>query len=185
MHDKIYQMIRQSSMKNLQKIVEEGRRMLAPKNPILVSDWAEQNRILSETSMEPGRWRTDRAPHTREIMNCVNDPRVRQITVWGSSQIGKTELMNNIIGYLMDVDPCGIMVMQPTDKDARDYSQQKLEPMIQDTPCLRDKVAKKKSRSADNAILKKKFMGGFLIIVSGNSTSSTRGRTARVTLGDE
>lgn len=185
MNDEILRHLKSVSLKNMQKIVSDGRRMLAPKDGIKVSDWAEKYRMLPETSMEPGRWRTDRAPHTRSIMDAVNDPRVRQITVWGSSQIGKTELMNNIVGYFMDVDPCAIMIMQPTDAAAKDYSQQKLEPMINDTPVLRDKVAKKKSRSADNSTLRKRYAGGFLLVVSGNSVSSLRGKTIKVTIGDD
>jgi phage terminase large subunit GpA-like protein len=103
----------------------------------------------------------------------------------GSAQIGKTEIINNIIGYKIDLDPCAIILMQPTDKDAKDYSQQKLEPMLEDTVCLRKKIGKKKSRGTDTAMLRKKFIGGWLMIVSGNSPSATRSRTAKLTIGDD
>jgi len=171
--------------KNLQRVIFEGRKSLLPPPSILVSDWADANRMLPETSAEPGKWRTKRAEHTRTIMNSVNDPEVRMITIMGSSQWGKTEMMNNIIGYKIDVDPCSVMVMQPTEKDARDYVQFKLESMLNDTPVLRAKVATKKSRNSENTIFRKKFVGGYIIIVSGNSPSATRSRSAKLTIADD
>lgn len=170
---------------NLKKIIAEGRQVLKPAKQITVSEWADNNRMLPETSAEPGRWRTDRVPHLREIMNAVNDSAVRQITVMGSAQIGKTEFINNVIGYKIDNDPCAMMVMQPTKGDARDYAQQKLEPMLEDTRVLREKVAKKLSRNADNSMFRKKFIGGWLLIVSGESPSATRSRSAKLTIGDD
>jgi len=170
---------------NIRRLVREGRRSLLPPPAMLVSEWADKNRQLPETSAEPGQWRTSRMESSRAVMNCVNKKEVRQITFMGSSQIAKTEIINNIIGYKIDLDPCAIMVMQPTEKDARDYVQLKLEPMLEDTVCLRKKVAKKKSRDADNSMFRKKFIGGWIIIVSGNSPSATRSRSAKLTIGDD
>lgn len=170
---------------NLGRLIREGRETLLPPLRMPVSEWADKNRVLPETSAEPGRWRTSRTPHLKDIMNKVNDPEVSQISVMASAQIGKTEFINNVIGYKIDLDPCAIMVMQPTEKDARDYVQQKLEPMLEDTPCLREKVAKKKSRDADNSMFRKKFIGGYLLIVSGNSPSATRSRSIKLTIADD
>ena len=118
-------------------------------------------------------------------MNAVNDPKVRQITIMGSSQIAKTQILMNIIGYFIAYDPCHIMLMEPTDQDARDFSNQKLEPMIQDTEILRQKVSKSRTKDKDNTILRKKFVGGYLTIVAGTSPRATRQRSARVTIGDD
>ncbi len=177
--------IEQVFKSNLNKIILEGRKAIKPPPDITVSEWADRNRMLPETSAEPGRWRTARLPHSKGIMDSVCMPATRQISVMKSSQIGGTEILNNIIGYFIDIDPCSIILMQPTDNDARDYAQQKLDPMINDTKALRDKVSKKKSGNSDNSILRKKYPGGRLTIVSGKSTSSTRQRSARVTIGDD
>ena len=144
---------------NVLRLIKAGREAMLPPPEVTVSEWADLNRILPETSVEPGKWRTARVPHLKGIMDACNDPLCRQITVQGSSQIGKTEAINNIIGYHIDVAPCAIIVMHPTDQDARDYSQQKLEPMLDDTKCLKAKVSKKKSRDSDNQLLRKKFIG--------------------------
>ena len=42
-------------------------------DPLLtVSEWADRYRVLSQrASSEPGRWRTERTPYLREIMDCL------------------------------------------------------------------------------------------------------------------
>ena len=162
-----------------------GRSDLKPPPDLTVSEWADQNRILPETAAEGGRWRTSKTPHLRKVMDAVTDPMVRQITFMKSSQIGGSEALLNIIGYYIDNDPNSIILMQPTEKDARDFSTQKLEPMIEDTRCLKEKVAKKNKRDGENAVMRKKFIGGYLQIVSGKTTSSTRQRSAKITIADD
>ena len=171
--------------KNVDKLRILGRKELKPPPDITVSEWADQNRILPDTAAEAGRWHTDRTPHLRKIMDAVTDPEVRQITFMKSSQIGGTEVLLNILGFYIDNDPNSIIVMQPTERDARDFSSQKLEPMIEDTRCLVGKVSKKSKRDGENAVLRKRFIGGYLTIVSGKTTSSTRQRSAKITIADD
>ena len=48
------------------------RRGIRPEPPIPVSDWADRHRILPPTSAEPGRWRTDRTPYLRAVMDALS-----------------------------------------------------------------------------------------------------------------
>ena len=53
-----------------------------------VTEWADANRVLvSESSAEPGAWRTDRAPYQREIMDAFTQPGIWQIVIMSSSQV--------------------------------------------------------------------------------------------------
>ena len=80
--------------------------MLRPPPKYTVSQWADKNRYLSsEASAEAGKWNTSRAEFQREIMDCFTDPAVERIVVMSASQIGKTELLLNIIGFHVDIDP--------------------------------------------------------------------------------
>jgi phage terminase large subunit GpA-like protein len=46
---------------------------LKPDSILLVSDWADANRILSQTaSSEPGKFRTERTPYLKEIMDTLS-----------------------------------------------------------------------------------------------------------------
>ena len=77
--------------------------ILAPPPELTDSEWADLYRQLSpEASAEPGQWRTSRVPYLREIMDALNDPRIETIVIMSSSQVGKTELILNIIGYFID-----------------------------------------------------------------------------------
>ncbi len=76
-----------------------------PPPNLKISDWADNYRKLSpESSAEAGQWRTDRASYQKEIMDVFNDPDIQRIVVMTSSQVGKTEIILNTIGYYVDQD---------------------------------------------------------------------------------
>ena len=77
-----------------------------PPEDLTVSQWAAKYRVLSrESSAEAGPWRNERTPYMVEPMDAITDPAVRHITVVASSQVGKSELELNAIGYIIDQDP--------------------------------------------------------------------------------
>lgn len=162
------------------------RTRLAPPPDLSVSEWADAFRILSrEASAEPGRWRTDRAPYLRGMMDAFSDPTLEQVIAMTSAQIGKTECLNNICGYFMDQDPAPILVLQPTQQMGEAWSKDRLAPMLRDSPKLHGKVAPVKSRDSGNTILHKKFPGGHLTISGANSAASLASRPIRIVLCDE
>ena len=77
---------------------------LRPPPPLTVSQWADRYRVLSaESSAEPGRWHTEKAPYQRAIMDAIGDPHVRSVVVMSAAQIGKTDaFILNPLGYYMD-----------------------------------------------------------------------------------
>ena len=138
---------------------------LKPPENLTVSQWAEKyRRLSSEASAEPGRWRNARTPYLREIMDSFNDPKVSHIVLVAASQVGKSECMNNMIGYIIDQDPGSILFIQPTEVDAKEYSKLRIAPMVKDTPALRHKVAAAKSRDSANTIKQKAYPGGILTL---------------------
>lgn len=161
-------------------------RVVAPPPKLTVSQWADLYRRLSpESSAEPGQWRTERAPYQREIMDAVTDPMVETIVIMSSAQVGKTEILLNIIGYFIDYDPSPILVIQPTLEMAQTFSKDRLAPMIRDSLALRGKVADSKSRDSGNTILHKRFPGGHITMVGANSPSGLASRPIRILLADE
>lgn len=113
-----------------------SERGLRPLPKTSVSEWADSYRMLSNTSAEPGRWKTSRAPYQKEIMDAFTQPGVHEVVVKSCSQIGKSDIMNNVIGRFAHLDPCSIMMVQPTVDMAEDFSKSRIEPMIQDTKVL-------------------------------------------------
>ncbi|QPA33423.1 phage terminase large subunit family protein [Thermaerobacillus caldiproteolyticus] len=160
--------------------------IVAPPPELTVSEWADlYRRLSSESSAEPGTWRTDRAPYQREIMDAINDPAVETVVVMTSAQVGKTEILLNIIGYHIDYDPAPIMVMQPTLQMAQAFSKDRLAPMLRDSPALHGKVADARSRDSGNTMLHKTFPGGHITMVGANSPSGLASRPIRILLADE
>ena len=169
------------------KLFRELARSVSPPPVLTVSQWADRyRRLSSESAAEPGQWNTDRAPYQREIMDAVNDPLVEEIVIMSSAQVGKTELILNIIGYFIDYDPSPMLVVQPTVKPmAEDFSKDRLAPMIRDTPALARKVRDAKSKTSGNTILHKIFPGGHVTIAGANSPSNLASRPIRIVLMDE
>jgi phage terminase large subunit GpA-like protein len=118
-------------------------------------------------------------------MDAMCDPLVDEVVIMSSAQIGKTQMINNVIGYHIDVDPCPILSVQPTEEFAKNWSKERLAPMLRDTPCLQGKVRDSRTRDSDNTVLKKGFPGGFLAVVGANSPVGLSGRPARIVLADE
>lgn len=160
--------------------------MFRPPAQQTVSEWADANRVLvSESSAEPGAWRTDRAPYQREIMDSFTQPGIWQIVIMASAQVGKSEIELNMMGCAIDNDPGPMLYIQPTDKVAEDYSKRRIAPMIQACPTLREKVFKARSRDAANTINMKTFPGGSLAIIGANSPADLSSKPVRYIFMDE
>ncbi len=161
-------------------------KILSPPPELTVSEWADNYRKLSqEASAEPGQWNTNRAPYQREIMDAVNDAGVEEIIIMSSAQVGKTELILNIIGYYIDYDPSPILCLQPTLEMAQTFSKDRLAPMFRDTPVLRGKVKSVKTRDSGNTILHKVFPGGHITMAGANSAAGLASRPIKIVLMDE
>lgn len=163
------------------------RGVLAPPPKLTVAEWADRYRYLSrEASAEAGKFRTDRAPYQRGILEACSDPLIEQVVVMSSAQVGKTEVELNVAGFYIDQDPAPILVVLPTVKpDAEAWSTDRLAPMLRDTPRLRGKVKNPRAKDSGNKILHKIFPGGHITLVGANSPSGLASRPIRVALFDE
>lgn len=172
-----------STLKLVQTCIKEN---LSPPPDLTVSEWADQYRVLpSETSAEPGQWDTSRAPYQREIMNAITDLRYEDVIIMSSAQVGKSEILLNALGYFIDMEPYPIMMLQPTEQAAKNFSKERLAPMFRACPSLRKKVSNSKTRDGENTILQKTFPGGFIALAGANAPSGLASRSIRVLLADE
>ena len=106
-------------------------------NKMTVSEWADTFRRLDvKTSAEPGQWSTSRTPYLKGVMDAFTDPFVDEITVMAASQVGKTEAMYNMLGYVIDQDPGPTLMVSPRADDAKSVSYNRIRPMIEVSPVL-------------------------------------------------
>ncbi|MGN1370200.1 MAG: phage terminase large subunit family protein [Aristaeellaceae bacterium] len=176
----------QKAIESLNRIFSAVLQGFKPPENLTVSEWADKYRSLSpEASAEPGPWRTSRTPYLKEPMDAFTDPKVRHVAMVAASQVGKSEMINNIIGYIIHQDPGSILLVEPNMIDAKKYSKLRISPMIRDSNALRRLVSPAKSRDSSNTILEKSYPGGMLIMCGSTEAHSLASMPMRYVLGDE
>lgn len=168
--------------------IEDAIRSAVRPDPILtVSEWADRYRVLStRLAAEAGRYRTDRVPFLREIMDCLSPSHpARRVVFMKAAQVGATEAGNNWLGFIMHWNPAPVMAVWPTVDAAKKASTQRVEPLIEDSPDLAALIPPSKSRDSGNTQLVKSFPGGILVMTGANSGVGLRSMPARYAFLDE
>ncbi len=160
---------------------------LKPDPLLTVSEWADRYRKLSSrAAAEPGRYRTKRTPYMKEIMDALSPGHPAQRVVFmKAAQVGATEGGNCFLGFVIHQAPGPMLAVQPTVELAKRNSRQRIDPLIEESPALRDKVKPARSRDAGNTMLSKEFAGGILIMTGANSAVGLRSTPARYIFLDE
>ncbi len=157
-------------------------------DPVLtVSEWADAHRMLpAKAAAEPGQWRTSRTPYLREPMDALSTYHpIERVVIMAGAQVGKTESGLNWLGYLIHHAPGPILMVQPTVETAKRVSKQRIQPMIDVTPALSERIADSRSRDAGNTMFIKEFRGGVLILTGANSAAGLRSMPVRYVFMDE
>lgn len=113
------------------------RKSLKKPEELTVSQWAEKYRILDESSNLSGRWSNDVTPYLIGIMNALNDDYIREIYLCKGSQLGGTEVLINMLMYIVDKSPAPTMIVYPSDDLAKDISNDKLKPAFHLVPQIK------------------------------------------------
>lgn len=151
-----------------------------------IAEWADANMVLPSWASEPGRWRTSRVPFMREPMECLSPSSpVNDVVLMKCTQIAGTETAKNVIGFTIDRAPASMMLVEPTVDVAKKVSKQKIQPMLDEVPCLAGKVREARSRDSGNTILAKDFPGGMLVLTGANSGIGLRFMSAKILILDE
>jgi phage terminase large subunit GpA-like protein len=118
-------------------------------------------------------------------MDALNERGIETVIVMSSAQVGKTEILNNMVGYHIDQDPAPMLLLQPTLEMAQAWSKDRLAPMIRDTDRLSKKIELSNRRNSANTLLHKSFPGGHITMAGANSPASLASRPIRIVLADE
>ncbi len=162
-------------------------RGLTPDPWLTVSEWSDTHRWLSSrASAEPGRYRTERTPYMRAIMDALSpgDP-TQRVVFMKAAQVGATEAGNNWIGFVMHHAPGPMLAVQPTVELAKRNSRQRIDPLIEESPALKERVRPARARDSGNTQLSKDFPGGVLVMTGANSAVGLRSMPARYVFLDE
>lgn len=158
----------------------EALQFLSPPEQLTVSEWAEKYRMLdSKSSAMPGPWSNDVTPYLTGVMDEFNNYETEKIIFVKPTQIGGTEALQNMIGYIVMQDPAPTMIVYPTDTLAKSVSENRLQPMLKATP----EIAKKFDENS--SLLELQFDGMYLSLAGSNSPSGLASKPIRFLMMDE
>lgn len=155
------------------------------------SEWADKYRVVPPgTSPEPGPWRSERTPYAIEPVNACTDRETETVVLMFSSQLGKSELLLNVIGYYASQEPAPQLMLQPTVEMAEAFSKERISPMFEYSPGLKGKLEEGKdgrgtAKKSSTTIRMKHYSGGYLALVGANSPAGLASRPIRILLCDE
>lgn len=113
-------------------------------------------------------------------MDAFTDPDIEEIIFVKPTQVGGTEALNNIVGYIIAQDPSPALIVYPTLDLAEFTSKNRLQPMINLCPELRQRY-----QDGDSKILELQFDGMYAVLSGANSPASLASRPIRYLLMDE
>jgi len=159
---------------------------LKPDPKISIVEWSDTYRILpSESSAEPGRYRTSRMPYLKEIATHLSpESPVEKVTVIKGTQLGLTELANNMLFTYADLYPCPMLLVLPTETLAMTHASDKLWPSVEKTERLKDKIYPRK-KDGGSKILDVRFPGGNIKIGYSFTTATFASVSRRIVIKDD
>ena len=161
--------------------IRDALRQLQPPEDLTVSEWAEKYRILSSnTAAMPGPWRNDKTPYLKEVMDELLNYETEEIIFCKCTQIGGSEALLNMLGYIIQQDPSPAMIVYPSDKLAESISENRIRPMLKSTPAIR-----RVYREFQSQKLELQFEGMYLTLAGSNSPSSLASKAIKYLFLDE
>lgn len=147
---------------------------------LTISEWAEKYRKLDESSNFEGGWSNDITPYLVGIMDAFNDPYIQEINVVKPTQVGGTEALLNMIGWIICNDPSPTMIVYDTDDLAKDTSNDRLKPSLTKTPEIKERFHENASKE-----LNLKFHGMHIYLRGAGSPGKLASKAIKYLFFDE
>lgn len=152
---------------------------LAPPVRLSVDQAAEQVRRV-EASGYWLDWSNDVAPYMVEPQRMITSRRFGVLAFAGPARSVKTAaLIENAIAHGITCQPRSMHLVQMTETAAREYSLEKIGPMLRNSPALAERQLK--TRGADN-LFEKRFRGGARLTIGWPVISQLSSRTLALVL---
>lgn len=116
-------------------------KIIDPPQRISTIEWAEKYRVMASTeSYISGNFDCSRTPAFEYLYRLCDEGYIHIIGCMKASQVGASELENNIIGKRQDTNPCNMVVFFPGTNLLKEYSRKRLKPFFDNCNRLRAKV---------------------------------------------
>lgn len=163
-------------------LADVRREALAPSPQMRVSEWVEANfRLSAESSAEPGPLKL--YGFQKGPLDAMGDPSLWGVAVMKSARVGYTMSLKASAAYYLDHDPTSVLIVMPTEDDARDFVKTEIEPAFRDTPALAAIAGG--GVAMDEWHTKFTRRGSVLRVRGAYSPDAFRRITSRINIGDE
>ena len=128
----------------------------------------------------PGPWANSKTPYLTGVMDEFSNFETEEIILAKASQLGGTEALFNMMGWIVQQDPSPTMVVYPSDVLGESISTNRLQPMFRLSPPLKERWKENESTKTEL-----QFDGMYLTIVGSNSPANLASRPVRFLFLDE
>jgi phage terminase large subunit GpA-like protein len=171
-------------MTDFKNVRRNARHVLMPPQRLKLSQWIEENVCLPSSMAVPGRVHLYK--YQRGIADAISDPAIEKVTLVKAIRVGFTTLITSAIASYVVNDPSPIMVVLPTESDARSYMVSDIEPIFSASPVLQNVLESDEAHGKRNTLLQRGFKGGhFLKILPAMAPHNLRSHNVRVLFLDE
>lgn len=173
------------SLAAFERALYDSCALVRPPAKLSVAEWADKYGMLSsEGSARPGKFYISNAEYQREPFEALSpDSPWETIVLMWASQVGKTQIALFLTAYHVHHDPAPILFVEPTEDLCKVIVRDRIDPMIRDTPELRELFAQRAKGKTD--LMHKPFPGGQISMGWANSPSQLASRPVRILITDE
>ncbi len=162
-----------------------AERMIPPPK-VSTTEWTEEHLYLPRAnSPKPGRFDFFYTPHLYGIFAAFDDPEFPEVYCMKAAQVAWTTGLIAYLGKTIDCDPCPIIGMFAAEGAAREFSLEKLKPIVEDTERLHGLIDVSESRKSGSSTLYKDFPNGFLKMIGSNAVRSVKSTPAKIVFVEE
>jgi len=136
-------------------ILRDALPMYDPPSRISVTEASERYIRIPMAGRVQGYDR-DLVPYMVEPQDVTQSRRYKAVCFIGPAQTGKTQLLMNVALHAVTCDPSPVMIVHMTQSDARAWVEDKLDPVIQNSAAIRERLGRGKD---DDAKGRKRFAG--------------------------
>lgn len=142
----------------IQKLFGDIAKALRPPKLLSYSEWAIENfRLSAVASADTGRFRPWK--FQRGILDAIGDPLIERVSVIKPTRTGYTKSLIAAIGAVAANDPSPIILLMPTDDDARGVMVDEVDPAFAESPALRG-LMRQGRFDGRNTLTHRSFLGG-------------------------
>lgn len=164
-------------------LLSEFARLLRPPPKLTLSEWVEQNVVLWDGPNAGEKFRP--WAYQREMLDAMADPSIERVSIIKPARIGYTKGLIAALAAKSATAPCPMILLVPTDDDARGFAVDEVDPAFRASPALRSLIRQGRLDGRNTLTMRSLLGGGSIKILAARSPRNLRRHDAKVLFQDE